>query len=82
MAGSQLFSLKHPVELVVAQRLFQQIAAVAVDQVDLTCTQFIRCINDVLHHWLSCKRVKHFRQVGIHAGPFACGKDHHAHRTV
>ena len=82
MACAQLFGLKHPVELVIAQRLFKQIAAVAVDQVDLTGTQFVRCINDMLHHWLSCKRVEHLRQIGIHAGPFASGKDHHAHRTV
>jgi hypothetical protein len=36
MACTQLLGLQHPVELVVAQRLFKQIAAVAVDQVDLT----------------------------------------------
>ena len=44
---------------------------------------YVRDDNGVmLHHWLSCQCVEHFRQIGIHAGTFACGKDHHAHRTV
>jgi hypothetical protein len=36
MASTQLFGLKHPVEVVIAAASFKQIAAVAVDQVYLT----------------------------------------------
>jgi hypothetical protein len=36
MASTQLFSLEHPVERVIAQRLFKQIATVSINQMDLT----------------------------------------------
>ncbi len=82
VTGAQLFCLQHPVELVITQRLLQQIATVAVDQVYLARAHFIRSINDMLHHRFPCQGVQHFWKIGIHAGAFACGKNDHAHCIV
>ena len=53
VAGPQLLGLQHPVQRTVGQGLFQQLTAVAVDQMDVLRAQFHRGINDVLHHRLT-----------------------------
>jgi len=64
------------------QRFFQQIATVTVNQMHTAGTQLISRINDMLHHRFPGKGVQHFGEIGIHAGSFTSGKDHHAHSTV
>ncbi|MOA26704.1 hypothetical protein D3C78_1475160 [compost metagenome] len=57
MAGTQLLGLQYPVQCAVGQGVFQQVAAMAVHQMDVFRAQFHRGINDVLHHRLAGQRM-------------------------
>ena len=67
VAGAELLSLQHPVDRLVRQRLLDQLAAMAVHDVDRVGAQRFRGRDDVGQHRLAGQRLQHLRQVRLHA---------------
>jgi len=76
MAGAQLLGLQHPVHLG-GQALLQQLAAVAINQMQLGRPQLLGRLDHVADHGPPRHRMQHLGQGRTHAGPFARRQYHH-----